>query len=122
MKIFFSKLFQLPVGNLHLMSTAAVILAYFTRRTIIINTVSSLVTVFSLVSIIAGGLVTGDRGNVWAVSGGGVLVVVASVRRYRRDETMEEVINCLTALANILLMKGMITDEWELPNIKYYFI
>lgn len=104
------------------MSTAAVILAYFTRRTIIINTVSSLVTVFSLVSIITGGLVTGDRGNVWAVSGGGVLVVVASVRRYRRDETMEEVINCLTALANILLMKGMITDEWELPNIKYYFI
>ena len=122
MKIFFSKLFQLPVGNLHLMSTAAVILAYFTRRTIIINTVSSLVTVFSLVSIIAGGLVTGDRGNVWAVSGGGVLVMVASVRMRRRDETMEEVINCLTALANILLMKGMITDEWELPNIKYYFI
>ena len=78
---------QAFIGNIHLATCAISLLAYFSRRDMAMTIVGHAVSVFSTLSILAGGLFIG-KGNLFAVAGAGLFIAAAPFDRYFLGETM----------------------------------
>ena len=69
------------IGNVHLATCAISLFAYFSRRDLAMSIAGHGVSVFSTLSVLAGGLFIG-RGNLYAVAGAGLVIAAAPFYRY----------------------------------------
>ena len=68
------------VANIHLGCCALALLAYFSRRELAMNISIQFISVFTTLSILAGGLFIG-KGNFYAVLGAGLVIAAAPFDR-----------------------------------------
>ena len=68
------------LANIHLGCCALALLTYFSRRELAMNVVIKLISVFTTLSILAGGLFIG-KGNLYAVFGAMLVIAAAPFDR-----------------------------------------
>eukprot|EP00090_Calanus_glacialis_P018652 TRINITY_DN28930_c0_g1_i2.p1 TRINITY_DN28930_c0_g1~~TRINITY_DN28930_c0_g1_i2.p1 ORF type:complete len:155 (+),score=28.68 TRINITY_DN28930_c0_g1_i2:70-465(+) len=110
------------IGNVHLATCALSMLAYFSRRDLAMNIASHGVSVFATLSVLAGGLFIG-KGNLYAVAGAGLVIAAAPFDRDGKlgPVPFVDIFHYMLTTANLLFLKGMVTDKWDLPKTEQLF-
>jgi len=110
------------IGNIHLFTCALSLLAYFSRNDLAMTIAGQGVSAISTLSVLAGGLFIG-KGNLFAAAGAGLVIAAAPFDRDAKlgPVPFVDIFHYILTTANILFLKGMVTDKWDLPTTEVVF-